>query len=147
RTLWRKKKAVIMMPGTNFPDRCVCCNEPALGFRVKSLHQGSLVAGLRITRGRTLFTYGLCKPHRRSRQIGRIILGAIGVLGGAGVLASVWLRASNLLPFVLLFCIATSVLGRFFVPGILVAGELNGRIWVNGCKRPFLDSLPELPEG
>src|ERR1700744_1747311 len=33
--LWRKKKRIVTVSETVFPDRCIKCNEPANGFRLK----------------------------------------------------------------------------------------------------------------
>ncbi len=144
RMLWRKGKVVILTPGTNFPDRCVFCNEPAKGFRLKHAPPGILFGALKVAGGRAPLTYAVCPRHRKRRSVGRIISWSGRGLGLAMFFGSIWL--GDWLRNLGIVCIIGGVLGGVLLMGNIMVMKKMEKIWVTGCKRPFLDSLPEWSE-
>ena len=155
--IWREGKRLVTRSETPFPDRCVKCNAPVNGFRLKRVlywqHPAYyllllcniliLLIVLLIVRKKAVLHVGLCEAHRKQRQIAIIactvgMLGGIAMLVGGGVENSGWLALAGSL---------------FFIAG-LVWGILKGRtiaatkidkdtVWVSGVCPEFLNELPE----
>ncbi|HEU6449668.1 MAG TPA: DUF4339 domain-containing protein [Verrucomicrobiae bacterium] len=155
--LWRLNKKLVARSETIFPDRCVKCNAPAGGFRLKRTlywaHPAYLLLILcnllillivyLIVRKKAVVEIGLCEKHRIKRKRGIII-------GWSSV--ALWI--------VLIGCAATwesgwTVLVAFLV---LLGGGITGGVmartvaptkidkeyvWLNGVHRDFLADLPE----
>lgn len=96
--MWRKKKLLVMRKTALFPDRCVRCNEPAEGTRVKrtfywhhpALYLMIILPGLliyvivaMIVRKRVIMQVPLCPSHRDRRRkgmFGALILFVLSVV-------------------------------------------------------------------
>lgn len=153
--LWRKDRQLVVRSGSTMPDRCVCCNAPANGYRLKRQlywHPAAyyllillnlliyIIVAL-IIRKRALIHVGLCEKHRAGRK--QAILGS-------------WLAV--LLGVVLMF-VGFSTHGAFALIGLVliltaaVFGSIKGRVvaptkiekdivWVKGAGSEFLEKLP-----
>jgi hypothetical protein len=157
--LWRKKKQVVTVSETVFPDRCVKCNAPANGFRLKRIlywqHPAYLLLLLcnllillivvLIVRKKAVVHIGLCENHRARRKMGLTIgwtgtLGGFALLIGGAILQSGWTALAGLAAF-LVGCIYGAAWGRT----VAAAKITKENVWVSGVNREFLDTLPEWP--
>ena len=155
--LWREGKRLVTRSETPFPDRCVKCNAPAHGFRLKRVlywqHPAYLLLILcnllillivvLIVRKKAVLHIGLCEAHRKQRQIAVIAcwagtMGGLAMIIGGIVDQSGWVAGAGI---------------AFFLTGV-IWGILKGRtiaatkidkdtVWVSGVRREFLEQLPE----
>ena len=157
--LWRQGKKIMTVSETPFPDRCVKCNAPANGFRLKrnlSWHPPAyfllLLCNLlvyaivaMVVRKKAVLHVGLCEIHRKQRTIANIAC-AIGVLGGLAMIfggafgSSGWLALTGF-AFLLVGAIWGAAKGRT-VSATKIDKE---NVWVSGAGKEFLDTLPERP--
>ncbi len=139
--LWRQSNRVVMARGSEFPDRCIKCNAAANGFRLK----GSTLYVTGIAPSRIVWYVGLCDHHRKRLRLGWIIfwsgLGAsLLFLGGAAAFDSSW---CGLLALFSLF--GFGLTGAVMASTLRVAKVTREHLWLLGCKRAFLESLPDWP--
>jgi len=167
-SMWRMNKQLVTVSETPFPDRCVKCNAPVHGFRLKRVlywqHPAYylfllcnllvLVVVLLIVRKKAVLHIGLCEIHRAQRK--RIILiGWLGVLGGLALIgfglvsgvssrngampdSSIWMIVMGALLF-----LGTLLYAGLRAPMISAAKITDGNVWVKGVHRDFLAELPE----
>jgi hypothetical protein len=156
-TAWRAGRQMIMRPEMALPDRCVKCNAPANGYRLKrNLYWHSWVIYLLVlinllvyllvalfVRKRAVIHVGVCEAHRKHRYW--TILGSwIGVLAGLGVLgAGIAKDSVNLILMGGIIFVASALFGA--VRAALVSPAKIDRefVWVKGVNRAYLDELPE----
>jgi hypothetical protein len=158
--LWRSDRVLVMNKEATLPDRCVKCNAPAHGQRLKrQLYWHSpylyllVVINLLIyaivallVRKKARVEIGLCDAHRTKRRIA-IALGWLMGLGGFVTfivsLANEW-WALALISFVVF-------IAGFFVGarGSMVSAKKIDQqfVWIRGVCRPYLDTLPEWSGG
>ena len=159
-SMWRDGKNLVLVRDSDFPDRCVKCNDPATPpLRRYKLYWHSawlyllvlvniliyLVVAL-VVRKRAEVEVGLCERHQRRVLTGRAIgWGGFAALLGATVLgvAFGWngmlvLSALLLLPWAL----ATLLTLRIVYP-TRIDKEL---VRLKGCGEEFLASLPHSKE-
>jgi hypothetical protein len=140
--------------GAKMPNRCVVCNAPARGFKMRrtfywhppEVYFALLLCGLPyvifalIMRKRATIAFGVCKKHRARRHNGILVGFGGGLLGFAMV-------CSGSLPLV--------VMGAFMLLILPISGALLARtihaaridekwVWLR-VGRPFLESLPRGP--
>jgi hypothetical protein len=159
--LWRMKKQLVACAGTPFPDRCVKCNAPADGFRLKriiywqpEMHSFGhnplalilLVIRIGLAQKKVKLHIGLCPKHRAQRWQA-ISIGWFGALSGfilmfLGIMAfdSGWIFFVGFVNFV---CCA--VYGGVKGPMVSAAQITKVYVWISGVHIDFLDSLPEWP--
>jgi hypothetical protein len=157
--LWREGKKLFTRSETPFPDRCVKCNAPANGFRLKRVlywqHPAYyllllcnlliLLIVVMIVRQKAVVHIGLCETHRKQRQLAIIIclsgiFAGLGMIIGGGVAQSGWLALAGALIF-LTGAIWGIVKGR-----TIAATKIDkGSVWISGVCREFLEELPERP--
>ena len=155
--LWREGRKLVTRSDTPFPDRCVKCNAPANGFRLKRVlywqHPAYyllllcnlliLLIVVLIVRKKAVLHIGLCEAHRKQRKLA-IIVCSIGIFGGLAMIIgsaaveSGWLALAGLVVF-----LTGAVWG--IVKGRTVAATKIDKdiVWVSGVCRDFLDQLPE----
>jgi hypothetical protein len=149
------KTLVLDKRGAELPDRCVVCNAPANGFRLRralSWHHPALyilfllsiliyVIVAAIVRKTATIHVGLCEAHQARRRLGMWI-GWLGALGGLGLAIA---GGANDSPALL-------VIGLVGFLGALVAAVVlltpvrpakidDHRVWLH-VGAPFLDSIP-----
>jgi hypothetical protein len=154
--LWREGKKLVTRSETPFPDRCIKCNAPANGFKLKRTlywhHPGYYVLILwlllfiivsLIVRKKAVLHIGLCEAHRKQRTLG-ILICTTGILGGIGLLVGGAIAETG--------WIALAGLGAFFfgiVWGIVKARTIAATkidkdvVWISGVGPAFLNELPE----
>jgi len=142
---------------TPFPDRCVKCNAPANGFRLKRVlywqHPAYylfllcsllvLLIVILIVRKKAILHIGLCERHRARRKLGLIIgwssfLIGVGLLIGGAGLDSGWLALIGLA-----LLIVGGVTGAILSTTITPTKITKENVWITGVHRDFLDQLPE----
>jgi hypothetical protein len=157
--VWRYERQMVTRSDTPLPDRCVRCNAPAKGFRLKrklSWHPPAyfllafagllvyIIVAMCVRKEATLYI-GLCETHRAQRT--RFILGSvIGGLIGLGLLLVGAAYQSGVLAFTGLVLILTAmILAAVKAPVISTAKIENDFVWVKGANDAFLAELPEWP--
>jgi hypothetical protein len=141
--------------GAPFPDRCVRCNEPAEGYRLKKTYYWHppgwyllILASIliyaiaaMIVRKKTTFAVSLC-PRHRSRRVRLVALGI-----GAPVLALVaWIISGNdfMGPILLIAILVGSVLAVFGAQLMTPKKIEDGYAYLKGAHPEFLAGLPLL---
>ena len=159
-SLWRQGRRLVTRSETPFPDRCVKCNAPADGFRLKRVlywaHPAYLLLLLcnllillivyLIVRKKAVLNIGLCEQHQARRKMG-LIIGWTGTLVGfvlvigAIVIESGWLALMGVA--VLLF---SWIYGGIRASTVAIT-KMNKEnvVWVRGAHKDFLEQLPEWP--
>jgi hypothetical protein len=156
--MWRQKKLLVTHSETPFPDRCVKCNRPANGFKLKRvlywqhpayyllllLNLLVLLIVLLIVRKKAVFHVGLCPLHRSQRGTA-IIIGWVGGLGGIATSViggfafnSVWVIVAGIVLF-----LAALIYALLKVPIISAAKITTESVKIKGVSRDFLADLPE----
>lgn len=164
--IWRLGKKFVTSSETPFPDRCVKCNAPANGYRLKRVlywHHPALyllllsslvlcVVGLllamiiiAVVQKKAVLHIGLCETHRKQR-ITAIIACFGGVLGG---LVMMFIGGALSIGWLMLFGLALVIFGAVW--GITKARTIyptkinQENVWVTGAGKDFLAELPEWP--
>lgn len=155
--LWRLKKQIVMRPGTEMPDKCVRCNAPSQGPKLKreltwhppayyilivvSLLVYIIVA--MIIRKKAVIHVGLCDKHRSQRKwaIGICTFGVVvglGLLIGGGVSENGWMAISGVLLLI------TGIVWGALKATIVSAAKIDKEfVWVKGACSDYLAELPE----
>jgi hypothetical protein len=156
--LWRSGKQVVLRRNAALPDRCVKCNAPAHGIRLKrqlSWHPSAwyllIFVGLLIyvivaliVRKQAVVQLPLCEAHRARRRwiittcwlaflggIALIILGANQAAGGG------WIIVTGIVAI-----LAGAFGGALLAPPVTPARIDSDFVWLRGAGREFLDTLP-----
>jgi hypothetical protein len=93
--MWRANKQLVTRSETPLPDRCVKCNAPANGFKMKRVlywqHSAYylllllniliLIIVVLIVRKKAILNVGVCEQHRAKRRL-IITISWLGALGG-----------------------------------------------------------------
>lgn len=153
--LFRDGNLLVVRDGAPFPDRCVRCNEPAEGYRLKKTYYwhppawyllifaGVLIYAIAamVARKKASFAVSLCQRHR-SRRVLLISLG----IGIPFLALAAWIVSGNV------------VMGTILLISILVGPVLavlgaqlmtpkrieDGYAYLKGAHPEFLASLPLL---
>ena len=155
--LWREGKKLVTRSETPFPDRCVKCNAPANGFRLKRVlywqHPAYyllllcnvliLLIVVLIVRKKAVLHIGLCEVHRKQRKIALIacwmgMLGGVAIMIGSALIQSGWLALAGVVIF-----LAGAVWGILKGRTIAATKIDKENVWVSGVCHEFLDQLPE----
>ena len=157
--LWRAGTKIVTVSETTFPDRCIKCNAPANGYRLKRVlywqHPAYyllllcnlliLLIVVLIVRKKATLHIGVCEKHRAQRKQD-LIIGWSGALGGIGMLIASAVAQSGWLAFagfvVMLFGL---IWGGIRAPLVTASKITKENVWIRGAKREFLDTLPEWP--
>jgi hypothetical protein len=168
--LWREGNKLVTRSGTSFPDRCVKCNAPANGFRLKRAlywyHPAYylllllfyvlficsvfvLVVVLFFVRKHAVVHVGLCEAHRKQRQTA-IIICTIGVVGGLAMIIGGIAAATNgagasaewvCYAGIVIF-LAGAIWGIVKARTVYASKIDKNTVWVSGVCQEFLDQLP-----
>ena len=139
-SFWRLGKKLVARINTPFPDRCVRCNAPANGFRLKQ--DFIFVLG---AHKRAIIHVGLCDKHRAQHRLGVILgwssvaLGLILLFGGAAIGSG--LAALGGIAVLIVFGMVAAVLSTTVTSTKITAED----ILISGVHRDFLDELQEWP--
>ncbi len=155
--LWRTKNQLVTRSETPFPDRCVRCNAPANGYRLKrqlfwhppayfllifcNLLIYAIVAVC--VRKKAIVHIGLCERHRVGRKRG-IVVCWVGVLGGLGMIIGGGMNNSGLviLPGIILLLVGI-IYGAVTGARISAAKITKENVWIKGVNKDLLAELPE----
>ena len=166
RGVWRVGDDLIMSKDGEFPDRCIRCNAPAEGFRLKkkiSWHPPgyyllillnifiyAIVAV--IVRRTAKVQFPLCADHRRRRFRGIAVawflaLGSFSVIGA--LVLSVRLQAPlsdsvyfGVIMLGLVMMLAGLICGLYYSRVVSITKIDKRYIWLCKVNPAFLDSLP-----
>jgi hypothetical protein len=160
--LWRMDKMLVARSEATFPDRCIKCNAPANGLRLKrvihwqpsmtGVGMGAFIAiiicaiWMAIVQKKAKLQIGICRKHCVQRYWA-IIIGWAGTVGGLG------LMIIGTLSFNSGWCI---VVGLIIFAGFAIYGGVRGQlisatmskdeyVLVKGVCRDFLAGLPNWP--
>ena len=121
-----------------FPDRCVRCNAPAHGFRLKRVF--FFVVGARKT---AVLHLGLCEKHRSRYRFGvtigwsSVALGLTLLFGGAAS------GSGGIIFSGIAVLLVGGVLAAVLAMTITSTRISHDNVWITGVHRDFLDQLPE----
>ncbi len=159
-SMWRMNKQLVTRSETPFPDRCIKCNAPANGFRLKRVlywqHPAYyllilcnllvLIIVVLIVRKKAVLHVGVCAKHRAQRKLA-LLIGWIGTLGGIAlaIVGGVTFESGwAVLAGILLF-IGAAIYSGLRAPMGSAAKITKENVWVRGVHRDFLADLPEWP--
>lgn len=152
---WRDGNALVMHKQGDLPDRCVRCNAPANGIRLKrdlSWHHPAIyliiLAGLLIyvivaliVRKTAKIEVGICKRHRSRRRIGIAVAWLMALLGIATFFLTTeqhaWPVIVGLL-LILLSLIVGMIASRVVTPKKID----DSYVWLTGVHPDYLAQLP-----
>jgi len=155
--MWRKDDQLIVFHNTQFPDRCVKCNAPANGLRLKRMvywqppvHGGLgaviIKAGwMAVVRKKAKLNIGICPKHLRRRHQA-IVIGLTGVAAGMllMVFGATWFHSgyTELSGFTIFA--GSALYGGIVGPVIFLTMTKDGLVFIDGVGRDFLAGLPKL---
>jgi hypothetical protein len=154
--LWQEGKVLIAANGTPFPDRCVKCNAPANGYRLKrkfSWHHPAIALTIfvavlvylilaMVLSKKAVFQLPLCPKHRSMRTwmlitFSLLTIGSIGMIISAIPLENGWVALAGLI-FFIGFLITTQ-----YVAQVLTPKKIDDHYaWLKRCSADFLRELP-----
>jgi hypothetical protein len=158
-SMWRMNKQLVTVSETPFPDRCVKCNAPANGYRLKRAlswhHPGFyflLLCNLLIyaivamaVRKKAVLHVGLCEQHRAQRKQ-TILISLVGTLAGlalgfvGGAFDSGWVIFIGIVMF-----LGFLFYGLLKAPMVSSAKITKENVWLKGVHPDFLAGFPEWP--
>lgn len=158
--LLRKGKKIVTVSETPFPDRCVKCNAPANGYRLKRVlywHHPAyflllfcnllvLLIVVLIVRKKAVLHVGLCEVHRKQRLIA-IIACTVGMLGGlVAIIAGAVMPSGPVVVTGIVLFFAGAIWGITKGRTVYATKIDKQNVWVGGAGKEFLAQLPESPD-
>lgn len=163
--IWRRGNTLVMHKSALLPDRCVKCNAPAYGSRLKRKltwqHRAwilPLFAGLFLYEALLLYiiviliisrsakvSFGLCETHIKRRRIEIIVGWGLFLLGFSAI--SIGISQENLTyGFTGAFFIIVSIVFAFKAQIVTVYKMDKQYIWLKRVNKDYLTQLPEMPK-
>jgi hypothetical protein len=155
--LWREGKKLVTRSENPFPDRCVKCNAPANGFRLKRVlywqHPAYyllllcnlliLLIVVLIVRKKAILHIGLCEAHRKQRSTA-IVVCSVGILLGVAMIIGGAVAESGWVALVGVAVFLTGASGGAVKGRTISASKIDKEqtVWVTGVCPAFLDQLP-----
>jgi hypothetical protein len=155
--LWRSNKRLVARTETVFPDRCIKCNTPAGGFRLKRtlywVHPAYFLLILcnllvllivyLIVRKKAVVHIGLCEQHRSKRKRG-LIIGWSSVALGIILMCCAGFMSSGWGFFIgLLVLLGGGITGAVMARAVTPTKVDKEYVWLAGVHRDFMAGLPE----
>jgi hypothetical protein len=155
--LWRTNNRLVTRSETPFPDRCVRCNAPANGYRLKRqlywhppAYYLFILLNLLIyaivaicVRKKAIVHIGLCDKHRVRRKWG-IVMCWLGVLGGLGMIVGGAIGGSGIVALLgVVLLLGGAIYGGLTGAGISATKITRENVWLKGVNKDFLAELPE----
>ena len=146
-------------PGAALPDRCIKCNEPAHGDRLKrrlTWHHPAiylliivavslyLIVAM-ILRKRATVEIGLCEMHRAKRRQNILITWFLFLLGVAGFAMAIVAGDSTYLLLGVIFLLGALIYGLMVVRVVAPSKIDEKFVWLRGVNKDYLDLLPQWP--
>ena len=154
---WRSNRQMILRPETALPDRCVRCNAPANGFRLKRnlywhppLYYLLILINILVyaivalcIRKKAVIHIGLCETHRAQRKW--FIAGSwlAALLGLILLIAGIAENGGYLILFGIILLLGAAICGAAKGPVVSPAKIDREFVWVKGVGQSFLADLPE----
>jgi hypothetical protein len=141
------------------PDRCVKCNGPANGYRLRrklSWHSPLLylliLAGwlvylivVLVVRKTARVHVGLCERHLNNRRTALYIAWFLCLAGIAAIVLAFANSSGGAGFFGILLLITAAIYGNF-APRIIYASKIDDRFaWIKGANREYLSQFPQWP--
>ncbi|MGH9970507.1 MAG: zinc finger Ran-binding domain-containing protein [Pyrinomonadaceae bacterium] len=157
--VWRDKSTLVMSKGAPLPDRCVKCNEPAHGQRLKrklSWHHPALyivifVALLiyliiaMILRKTATVEVGLCEVHMAKRRKALLVTWLLVIIGVLGIAGSFVAEDGTYALIGFLFLLAGIIYG-VVAARVVAPAKIDDRfVWLKGINKDYLNALPAWP--
>ena len=155
--LWRTKNQLVTRSENPFPDRCVRCNAPANGYRLKRqlywhppAYYLFILLNLLIyaivamcVRKKAIMHIGFCDKHRVRRKWG-ILVCWLGVLGGFGMIFGGAIEGSGIVALLgIVLLLGAAIYGSVTGARISAAKITKENVWLKGVNKDFLAELPE----
>ena len=159
--IWRDRSTLVMSKNASLPDRCVKCNRPANGLRLKrklSWHHPILyllvcgaalfyiILAIALSKRATVY-FGICTEHFQRR---RKLMSIAGLLLAAAAITSVAAFAYDY-PMLGLFGMGlflVALVGAVLAARLVNVKKIDDRlIWLTGLNDQFLMQFPPLPSG
>ncbi len=134
--MWREGGSLVMNLETQFPDRCIRCNEPADGQRLECQIQYAPSGRLVLSHTPVKLEVGLCDKHRRQRLV-QTVVGWLVAAAGLGLMILVRTEIA-----LMVLLVGIGVAGRLS-PQIAARKMKDGVLWLRGVGKPFLAGLPD----
>jgi len=157
--VWQDGLALITSKAIILPDRCVKCNAPANGYRLKrnlSWHDPLFylivlaspliyVIVAMIVRKRARVDIGLCESHKQNRSIALFVAWFLFLAGVAAIVLA-FASESGMIGLVgILLVIAAAIYGSLG-PRMIYASKIDERFaWIKGVNREYLSQFPQWP--
>jgi hypothetical protein len=157
--IWREDRLLVTRSETPFPDRCVRCNEPADGYRLRRRlywHPPAFYLLILVSiwiyiivalciRKKAALDIGLCPRHRNMRKWS-FILGWGGFVGGVGLIIYGATAGYGWVIFGgVLLILAGIICGVILGARVSAAKITPNNVWLRGVNRDFLAGLPDWP--
>jgi hypothetical protein len=149
--IWRDGKLLMMRHGAVLPDRCVRCNAPAAGERLKETQRWRTLRSWRMRT--TEIEVGVCRRHRVREKVAKIatasLLCVIWLSFAVVLIAS--LRAGARAEFIsfvyMIASLATASLSVFVFASVVFVHKIDDNyIWLRWVNRDYLAELPPFDE-
>jgi hypothetical protein len=157
--VWRDKSVLVVSKGASLPDRCVKCNSPAYGVRLKrklSWHHPALyilifIALLvylivaMILRKTATVEIGLCEQHAAKRRKAVVVTWLLVLVGVLGIVGSIVAEDGTYALIGFLLLIAGIIYG-IVVARVVAPSRIDDRfVWLKGVNKDYLNALPAWP--
>jgi len=157
--VWRDKSKMVVSKGAQLPDRCVKCNGPAPGAKLKkklTWHHPVIfilifVALLiylivaMIVRKAVTVQLGLCEEHMAKHRRNVFITWSLILLGVVGFVMAGIFEDTNFLLIGVLLIFAGIIYGVVAVRIVWPARIDDKFAWLKGVNKDYLDELPQWP--
>jgi hypothetical protein len=155
--VWRMDRTLVMARETALPDRCVKCNAPANGRRLRrrlSWHHPAIyliiLCGLLvyvivalIIRKQAVIEIGLCERHWTKRKWS-ILIAWMMVVGGLGLLAGGVAGGSTMDGALGAVLVLAALFYSAITTPMVTAKRIDDKhVWLGGVCRRYLDTLPK----
>jgi len=155
--LWRDGRILVMRRDSVLPDRCIKCNEPALGYKLRRVlywHRPAwywliLVSVLiyaivaMIVRKRAIVEVGLCPAHRQRRYLA-VVLGILALCGGLGGCLAYASESEAAVYLGLILAVAGVVIAGFGSQVVTASQIDDNYVRLKGAGADYLSPLPDL---
>ena len=157
--VWQDGSMLVATKEIMLPDRCVKCNGPANGYRLKRnmnwhdplyyliIFASPLIYAVIaiIVRKKARVYVGLCETHKQNRTIALFVTWSLFAAGiGSFVLAIASKTGTPVLLGIVLL-LAAAIYGNFG-PRVVYASKIDERFaWIKGVGREYLSQFPQWP--
>jgi hypothetical protein len=140
--LWRQDHLLVLNAETPFPDRCIMCNAPAAGYRLKCQVYWAPTARIVLAPKRAEIHIGLCPRHRQHRQRLKLVSG-VAIIGGLGLAFFGSALSGSLAGGGLLLGLFGLVIAGMLSSPVTATKMADDVIWLRGVGKRFLAELPQ----